>query len=129
MLNRMTAEDSLQFDRVEKPGVGASCSNCKRPLGSTYYQANGFVICESCRMAIEEQWNTASSVSRFPLALVWGVGAAALGTGLYFGFTVIAKFELSLIAIAVGYIVGRAVRTGSGGRGGLAYQLLAMFLT
>jgi len=129
MLLRMTGSDPLQFDRVEKPAATAACANCKRPLGATYYQANGFVICESCRTVIEEQWNANSSVSRFPVAVLWGVGAAALGAGLYFGFTAIAKFELSLIAIAVGYIVGRAVRAGSGGRGGVPYQLLAVFLT
>lgn len=125
----MTGGEPLQFDRVEKPVADAACTNCKRPLGATYYQANGFVICESCRAAIEAEWNSGTTASRFSRALAWGVGAAALGAGLYFGFTAITGFELSLIAIAVGFLVGRAVRKGSGGRGGPAYQWLAVFLT
>jgi len=130
MLVRMTEGDSLQFDRVEKAtGSATTCARCKRPLGATYYQANGVVICEVCRGDLEAAWNTGTFASRFGQSLVWGVGASALGAGIYFGFTAITGFELSLIAIVVGYLVGRAVRVGSGGRGGPAYQWLAVFLT
>jgi hypothetical protein len=125
----MTGGDSLQFDRAEKPVADAACTTCKRPLGATYYQANGVVICELCRAAIEAEWNAGTTASRFLRALGWGLGAAALGAVVYFAFPLITGFQLSLIAIGVGYVVGRAVRKGSGGRGGPAYQALAVFLT
>ena len=38
-------------------------------------------------------------------------------------------YEIALVAILVGFIVGKAVRAGSGGGGGRAYQVLAVALT
>jgi hypothetical protein len=55
--------------------------------------------------------------------------AAAAGTALYYAVSAITGYEFSLIAIVVGVFVGKAVRKGSGGRGGGGYQALAMFLT
>ncbi len=42
--------------------------------------------------------------------------------------TELTGYEIGLIAIAVGYLVGMAVHIGSRRVGGLAYQLLAVFL-
>ncbi|MGH9308137.1 MAG: hypothetical protein ACRD1U_02100, partial [Vicinamibacterales bacterium] len=53
----------------------------------------------------------------------------ALGTVLYYGVLALTGYEFGLIAIVVGYAVGLAVRWGSRGRGGWAYQGLAMALT
>ena len=39
------------------------------------------------------------------------------------------KSNLGLVAVLVGFIVGRAVRKGSENRGGSFYQVLAVFLT
>ncbi len=41
----------------------------------------------------------------------------------------ISGYQLSIIAIAVGFLVGRAVRWATGGRGGVIYQVLAVCLT
>jgi hypothetical protein len=38
-------------------------------------------------------------------------------------------YELSLVAILIGWMVGKAVRWGSGHRGGWRYQVIAMLLT
>ena len=38
-------------------------------------------------------------------------------------------YEIGLIAIAVGYLVGMAVHVGASRMGGVAYQILAVFLT
>jgi hypothetical protein len=125
----MTGGDALQFDKVEKPAGAATCTSCQRPLGTSYYQANGVIICASCRAKLEAAWNAGSPTSRFLKALGLGLLAAMVGTAIYFGFTALTGFELSLIAIVVGYMVGKAVHMGSRGRGGPGYQALAMFLT
>jgi hypothetical protein len=62
-------------------------------------------------------------------AVVFGVAAALLGAGMYFGFSALTGWELGLIAIVVGFLVGHAVKKGGRGRGGPAYQALAIFLT
>src|SRR2546422_5507986 len=53
----------------------------------------------------------------------------SLGAGLYFGIEATTGYELGLVAVVVGLMVGGAVRKGSNGRGGWRYQALAMFLT
>jgi hypothetical protein len=119
----MSGGDPLQFDRVEQPGR-SPCSRCKQPLGATYFQANGKIICASCRAALESEWSGGSPASRFVRAVVFGVAAALLGAGMYFGFSALTGWELGLIAIVVGFLVGHAVK-----KGGPAYQALAIFLT
>lgn len=127
------SEGGLQFDRAEPakggPGAAAACTACKQPLGSIYYEVNGKVICERCRNQVLEHVHAGSSAGRFGKALLFGVGAAIAGTILYYAILAITGLELSLISIVVGFMVGAAVRKGSGGRGGWRYQALAMFLT
>ena len=43
-------------------------------------------------------------------------GAAILGAILYFAVTAITGYEIGLVAIAVGWLVGRAIQKGTGGR-------------
>jgi hypothetical protein len=51
------------------------------------------------------------------------------GFAIYFGVLKATGYEIGLISIVVGLLVGGAVRKGAGGRGGWVYQLLAVFLT
>lgn len=126
----MTNPD-LQFDRAEHaaPASGATCAFCSQPIPTTYFEINGKVACQRCRGQIMAAWNRGSSRRRFAKALGLGVAAAALGAALYFGIEAVTGYELGLVAIVVGLLVGSAVRKGSNGRGGWRYQALAMFLT
>ncbi len=47
----------------------------------------------------------------------------------WFGVAAFSSFELFLLAVAVGAVIGLSVRAGSGDVGGLVYQCLAMGLT
>ena len=122
----------LQFDRAEGAGGPAAepqCAVCGQPIRDTYYEVNGRVVCARCRHQVEQQQAAGTSAGRFGKALVLGLAAAAAGTALYYAVLAISGYELSLIAIAVGWLVGTAVKKGSSGRGGWRYQALAMFLT
>jgi hypothetical protein len=126
------ADENLQFDRAEPSSGGppsASCSRCQRSLEPSYFQVNGVVVCSRCLPEIEATWNRGTSATRFALSLFLGVMAAGAGAALYYGILAATGYELSIVAIAVGYGVGVAVRKGSNGRGGWRYQALAMFLT
>jgi hypothetical protein len=46
----------------------------------------------------------------FPLAIVGGVGGAVAGAAIWAVVTVVTKMELGIIAVAIGFIVGWAVR-------------------
>jgi hypothetical protein len=62
-------------------------------------------------------------------ALLLGLGAAVLGAGIWFGFAALTHRSWSLVAVAVGLLVGSAVRKGSRGFGSWKYQALAIILT
>jgi hypothetical protein len=123
--------EDLQFDRAELPAQNtAVCRQCQAPLRDHYFQANGVMLCDPCVDQLRRVLGgSGSSAGRFLKALLLGTGAAALGAigyGLFMGFT---QTEFALVTIGIGWFVGKAVRSGSGGRGGWRYGLTAVLLT
>jgi hypothetical protein len=49
-----------------------------------------------------------------PLAIAAGTGAAIIGAIIWAVFTVMTNYQVGLIAIAIGFLVGYAVRLGNG---------------
>lgn len=123
--------DDLQFERADFPVQRAmACGHCKEAILSEYFAANGQVLCGTCADGIRQfVAGSGLGVGRFSRAVIFGIGAAIAGTAVYAGVAIFAKSEWALISIAIGWFVGKAVRTGSGGRGGWRYQLLAALLT
>ena len=126
-----SAASELQFDKADFGDKQArlDCAACQQPIAGTYFQAGAATFCPRCRELVEAHQQVRPGLSGFLLAVVLGALAAAAGSLLYFGIAALTGYNFGLIAIVVGYLVGRAVRKGSGGRGGLVYQLLAVFLT
>jgi hypothetical protein len=123
---------SLQFDRAEPaagPAPAFSCAFCATPLSSYYFEINGKPACEGCRYRVEEQLGARPGTRGFLKAAGAGAAAAAAGCGLYYAVRELTGYEIGLVAIVVGFMVGGAVRWGTQRRGGRAYQLLAVFLT
>lgn len=56
-------------------------------------------------------------------------GAAALGTLVYYVVLAVTGYDLALLAVAVGWLVGKAALRGSGGMGGRRLQAIAVALT
>lgn len=132
--NRSTAPEQagMQFEHAEFGGEGAGkfeCGFCQRPLGSSYFELNGQPACEACRYKVEEEMATGPGMSGFFKAALAGAGAAAVGAGIYYAVLALSGYEVGIVAILVGYLVGRAVHWGSRGRGGWPYQTLAIALT
>jgi hypothetical protein len=61
--------------------------------------------------------------------MIFGFGGAILGLILYSAFGIITGLAIGYLSLAVGYIVGKAIRMGSGGVGGRRYQIAALALT
>ncbi len=121
----------LQFDEAEYAGPQGSaptCAACKREIAEEYYSVNGAILCGPCRHNIAEAMEGGSGTVRFLRASLFGFGAAVAGFAIYFGVMYVTHWQIGLISILVGFMVGAAVRAGSGGRGGWLYQLLAVFL-
>lgn len=129
------SNEPLQFDVAEhaSPDGGApageagACTQCGGAITSSYYQLNGLVICPRCRGALDSA--DGSRARRVLTAAGLGLLAALGGSLVYFAIAALTGYEFGLVAIAVGYVVGKAVHKGSRGRGGWAYQTLAIVLT
>jgi hypothetical protein len=123
--------DDLQFERAEfgaAPGA-RNCTGCHQPSAGTYFDVNGQPFCEACTTSIRQAHGDSPGGAAFGRALGAGLAAGAIGSSLFYLVAKISGYQLSIIAIAVGFLVGRAVRWATGGRGGVTYQVLAVALT
>ena len=125
----------LQFQHAEpiaeassSEGSAPACVVCKQPVGGAYYQAQGQVVCPPCAERIRTGQQTAPPLSLMRAA-IYGSGAALGGCALYALVAIVLHAEIGLIAILVGWMVGKAIRHGSYGRGGRRQQILAVLLT
>jgi len=125
--------DELQFDQAEytegTEAAGPSCVACHQPIHHQYFQLNGAILCGHCREQIMAGLNSGSWFVRFLKASLFGFGAAIAGFAIYFGILKVTGYQIGLISILVGFLVGMAVRKGSENRGGALYQLTAVFFT
>jgi hypothetical protein len=123
---------SLQLDRAEFNDQGEQqrrCAVCGQPLAGSYYEINGKICCAACHERLTAAFEKRPGPAGFLRAAGAGLGAAVAGAGIYFAVRAATGLEIGLISILVGFMVGKAVHWGSGGRGGGLYQVLAVFLT
>ncbi|HVT58323.1 MAG TPA: hypothetical protein VHR45_07975 [Thermoanaerobaculia bacterium] len=126
--------ETIQFERADfgAQGAGAEelhCVRCKAELRGSYFDLNGQPACERCRYLVEETYRRGPGKAGLLRAAAAGLGAAAAGALLYYAVLALTGYQVGLIAIVVGWMVGKSVRWGSRGHGGWRYQGLAMFLT
>ncbi len=122
--------DSLDFERADRSANSEqTCAQCSARITGRYYTLGPHVLCESCHLAFQNAKPPGNAASRFFGAVALGAVAAAIGCALWMVVTEVTGYEIGLIAIGVGYIVGTAVHVGARRAGGLVYQLLAVFLT
>jgi hypothetical protein len=122
--------DDLQFERADFGAAPAkTCTGCHQAIAGDYYDVNGQPFCPACKASLQRAHAAGVGTAAFGRALAAGVVASAVGSSLYYIVFRISGYRLSIIAIAVGFLVGRAVRWGSGGHGGLRYQAMAVVLT
>lgn len=127
------ADAPLQFEQAEyeegTQAAATTCAACRRALTGAYYEVGGRTVCERCQTTLRWDHAHGSGIGRFMRALVLGSGAALAGGLIYYAIRAVSGYEFGLVAVVIGFMVGRAVRAGSRGRGGWRYQALAMFLT
>lgn len=121
---------SLQLDRAEyAENAPERCAACGRALGGSYYEVGGRICCAACQERIVAALAGRPGAAGLLRAAAAGIGAAALGSAIYFAVRAATGYQFGLISILVGFLVGRAVHWGCGGRGGWPYQALAVLLT
>lgn len=127
----------LQFDRVDA-GPEASpadqsatlkCESCGNEIRVAYYHVNGISVCARCKEVAVEASQSPRGAGVFFKSLIFGGVAALIGAAIYYAVIAITNFEIGLVAILIGFMVGAAVRKATGGRGGRKFQVLALLLT
>jgi hypothetical protein len=121
---------ALQFDTAVPSGTpAANCVVCKKPVGDAYYTAGKAIVCAPCKARVETAKPAQPTPGVIARATLFGVGGAILGALLYYVVLRATGYEIGLVAIAVGFIVGRAVQMGANGQRGRALQIAAVVLT
>ena len=127
-----TPPDDLQFDTVEPTTpattTATTCVGCGRPITSTYFAIGNKIVCPNCREQILVPL-PGSATFRVAKATVLGLGAGLIGAVVWWGVRKVTGYEIGLIAIALGFLVAKAVRSVTLGRGGRGYQVLAVLIT
>jgi hypothetical protein len=122
--------EPINFDRADYVEVSSlNCRLCREPLQFEYFDMAGATICGACRDKIEAGRAVGGGPHRFLRSVGFGVGAAIIGAIIYALIVNLTGFEFGLMAVVLGYMVGRSVSLGSYHRGGRRYQILAMLLT
>ena len=125
------ASDDLQFETAEPAAAAVppqGCARCQRPLPGEYYAIGKHMICPDCHAELAGP-AAGNSAARLGKALLFGIGGGILGSLIWFGVRRVSGYEIGLIAVLVGFLVGKAVRKGSGDVGGTAYQIMAVLIT
>src|SRR5687767_13800066 len=127
----------LQFDRAvdadaatgAPPAEGTTtCALCKASITTYYYEVNGNTLCAKCKHTVEEASKTPRGAGPLFRAFLFGGVAAVLGAAVYYGVIALTNFEIGIVAIVIGFMVGWAVRKGAAG-GGRRFQILAVVMT
>ena len=119
-----------QFGTAEyASSTGADrCKSCQQEITGSYYRINGMLACESCTGKLQAQ-TPKDTHAAYVRGILFGVGGAIVGLILYSAFGIITGIEIGYVALAVGWLVGTAIKKGSNGIGGRRYQIAAVALT
>lgn len=104
------------------------CAACRGLISGSYFQIKGAPVCAGCTEKIRAQIPR-DSHGAFVRALLFGTAGAVAGLALYVAFALATGLIIGWVSLAVGFIVGKAMRMGSGGAGGRRYQVAAALLT
>ncbi len=126
--------EGLQFDKAEYSGATGEapptvCAPCQNVLAGEYFHVNEQPFCATCKAEVERELGGSPGPAGFVKAALGGVAGGIAGALLYYLVLALTGYEIGIIAIAVGFLVGKGVRWGTGNRGGRLYQALAVGLT
>jgi hypothetical protein len=124
--NPDASTESLQFDRVDAASM--KCATCAKPIVASYYDVDGKSVCIACKEAAERLNQPARGAGTFFKSLFFGGIGAFVGAAIYYGVAALTGWEIAIVALVIGLLVGGGVRFGTGGRGGRLFQVMAVVL-
>lgn len=130
-MSTLPSSPQIGFDKARfagDPPPAEACRFCERGLAGEYFRVAGHLACSTCAE------NASALVppdthKAYSKALLHGAAAAVAGCIGYALFGILTGITLGYAAIGVGWLIGKAMRRGSGGLGGRRYQVTAALLT
>lgn len=125
------ATPPLNFNRAVYEGDAAppdQCAYCGRRITDQYYRVGGHMACPVCAQKAQSLVPP-DDHKVFLHALSYGAVAAVLGCAGYALVTISTGWTIGYAAIAVGYLIGWAMRKAAKQHGGRRYQWAAAILT
>lgn len=117
---------------TEQPASAApamTCLGCESAIIDLYFLAGGTKpVCASCKTQLEGA-PLGPVGPAFAKAAGLGLLASLAAAGVWAAIVIITHLQLGLVAVAVGYVVGLAVRRGAGRHSGGIFQALAIALS
>jgi uncharacterized protein (DUF983 family) len=119
-----------QFTTAEYAGRSSelACKSCAQTISGPFFRVNGAPTCADCTQRLQSE-APPDSHAAFVRGVLFGVGAAIVGFGIYVAFALTTGLVIGYLSLAVGYLVGKAIALGSRGVGGRRYQIAAVVLT
>jgi len=115
----------------------ANCANC----GIAIPEGRGVVIpgkdkkspnvilCSGCAQNIEQAFQAETEGANPAGGLLFGLGAAIVSSLVWYGVVVLTKYELGILAVGVGWLVGQAVMLGAGRKRSTLLQVMSVAIT
>ena len=110
----VSSPPALAYQEPGTTGTRSSGGWCQAGLADAYYEVSGQVI--RIDSTISPEMNR-SGAPRMARAAVFGLGGALAGAGLYYAFLGATGYEIGIVALAAGWLVGRRAQQGPDGGG------------
>jgi hypothetical protein len=105
-----------------------TCKCCGQKISGAFYRINQAPTCAECTQRLQRE-TPQDCHKAFVRGVLFGAGAAVVGFGVYVAFALATGLVSGFVSLAVGYLVGKGIVTGSRGVGGRRYQIAALVLT
>jgi len=115
----------------------AICSSCMAeiPAGDEVLVAGknrrepNSVLCSNCASTVEQALEAETKDPNLPPAILLGIVAAVVGGLIWYAIVALTNYQLGIVAVGIGYLVGLAVMFGAGKKRGPALQAIAVVIT
>lgn len=121
------APGPIDFGRASfDGGAGGAlfCAFCNNAVDAEYYSMQGRTVCHRCK----GRFGARGPGSAWK-ALAFGTIAGVAGAAAYRAITALTGYNLALVTIVVGVMVGKAVRIGAGNDRSALYRVTAIGLS
>ncbi len=111
------------------------CAECGTRLaeGQDRQETDDAVFCRPCfdRLAheLDQALDAQGQDINYSMALLGGLGGGALGVIIWWGFTVVTKIAFGLVAVVIGFAVGKGVTMLAGGKRHVNLQIMSVVLS